>query len=75
VPDSGYVAVHTGVNRKAFCKQKFTAITPVCATSVRTVFGIHSPSVVFGGGLISMVGGLSTQAPLGLAPKCAGDLS
>ena len=69
VPDSGYVAVHTGVNHKAFCKQKFTAITismqpvrndvyhAVCATSVRTVFCIHSPSVVFGGGLISMVEG------------------
>ena len=23
VPDSGYVAVHTGVNHKAFCNQKF----------------------------------------------------
>jgi len=27
VPDSGYVAVHTGVNHKAFCKRKFTTIT------------------------------------------------
>ena len=67
MPDSGYVAVHTGVNHKAFCKQKFTAITmscnvrndvyhAVCATSARTVFCIHNPSVVLGG-LISMVGG------------------
>ena len=69
VPDSGYVAVHTGVNHKAFCKQKFkltcmgvhsnyNELQPVrnevyhlvCATSVRTVFCIHSPSAVFGGG-------------------------
>ena len=34
----------------------------VCATSVRTVFCIHSPAVVFGG-LISMVGGLSPPNP------------
>ena len=26
VPDSGYVAVHTGVNHKAFCNQKFKLI-------------------------------------------------
>ena len=76
MPDSRYVAVYTGVNYKAFCKQKFTAnyneLQPVrndiyhavCASSVRTVFCIHSPSVVFGSGLISMVGGgLAPQAP------------
>jgi len=63
VPDSGYVAVHTGVNHKAFCNQKFkltymgvdsnyNELQPVrndvyhavCATSVRTVFCIHSQS-------------------------------
>ena len=36
----------------------------VCATSVRTVFCIHSPSVVFFGGLISMVGGRLSPPPL-----------
>jgi len=65
VPDYGYVAVHTGVNHKAFCNQKFkfkltcmgvhnnyNELQPVrndvyhavCATSVRTVFCIHSQS-------------------------------
>ena len=44
-------------------KWRLSRIHTVCATSVRTVFCIHSPSVVFGG-LISMVGGgLSPQAP------------
>jgi len=32
VPDSGYVAVHTGVNHKAFCNQKFKL----------TCMGVHS---------------------------------
>ena len=32
VPDSGYVAVHTGVNHKAFCDQKFKL----------TCMGVHS---------------------------------
>jgi len=51
VPDSGYVAVHTGVNHKAFSNQKFKL----------TCMGVHSnynelrPSCL-GGGLISMVG-------------------
>jgi len=62
VPDSGYVAVHIGVNHKAFCNQTFNLtcmgvhsnyeLQPVrndvyhavCATSVRTVFCIHSQS-------------------------------
>ena len=36
MPDSGYAAVHTGVNHKAFCKQKFTAITMSCSPSEMT---------------------------------------
>jgi len=36
VLDSGYVAVHTGVNHKAFCKQKITAITMSCSPSEMT---------------------------------------
>jgi len=36
VPDSGYVAVHTGVNHKAFCKQKFTAMKMSCSPSEMT---------------------------------------
>jgi len=47
----------------------------VCATSVRTVFCIHSPSAVFGGANFNGSGGLSPQSPLGLAPGrvCAGE--